>query len=486
METSALALLDEPAERGARLIALQRLDELQRQRQRLAAADRDPGTLHDFRVALRRLRSWLRGLKPVLRGSTPQGARRRLRRIARESNIGRDAEVLLTWLDRVLPELPPRGRATARWLRDRFEQQRREAEASLASLLARDFDRTRDRLTRALSEYRLEAHIQHGIRTVPLAGVMAERLRAHAESLRRDLAAVHAADDDAAAHRARIAGKRLRYLLEPIATDVPGILPVIDELRGLQDVLGDLHDAHLWLLILREVVAEHAVDVPSPPSRAGRRDASRSSSRAPVPSHAGLVLLARLAREQAERAYARYRRRWTPKQTASFFRRLDRVLRRLEMRGRPAVEIERKFLLRSLPPDLPRARVRELAQGYLPGTRLVERVRSVREDGRVRYYRTVKTGSGVVRTELEEETTRAIFETLWPLTKGRRVTKRRHAVPEGPLTWEIDEFTDRKLVLAEVELPETSTEVVLPAWLAEVVEREVTGDPAYLNVNLAR
>lgn len=485
MEPSALALLDEPAERGARLIALQRLDDLQRERARLAGADRDPGALHDFRVALRRLRSWLRGLRPVLRGSTPRGVRRRLRRIARESNIGRDAEVLLTWLDGVLPDLAPRGRGTARWLRDRFEQQRREAVASLESLLARDFDRTSERLTRALSVYRVEAHIQQGIRTVPLAGVMAGRLRVHADTLRHDLAAVHAAADDAAAHRARIAGKRLRYLLEPIATEVPGILPVIDELKGLQDVLGELHDAHLWLLILREVVAEHALDVPSP-ARAGRRVASPSSSRAHAPSHTGLVLLARLAREQSERSYARYRRRWTPKRTASFFRRLDGVLRRLEARGRPAVEIERKFLLRSMPSGLPAARVRELSQGYLPGTRLVERVRSVREDGRVRYYRTVKTGSGVVRTELEEETTRAIFETLWPLTKGRRVSKRRHVVPAGPLTWEIDEFTDRTLVLAEVELPEAGTEVQLPAWLAGVVEREVTDDPAYLNVNLAR
>jgi len=100
-------------------------------------------------------------------------------------------------------------------------------------------------------------------------------------------------------------------------------------------------------------------------------------------------------------------------------------------------------------------------------------------------------GTGLVRTELEEETTRAVFEAMWPLTEGRRLTKRRHAVPDNgagtvSLVWEIDEFTDRPLVLAEVELPDEGTEVRMPPWLAPVVERDVTDDPAYLNVNLAR
>ena len=52
--------------------------------------------------------------------------------------------------------------------------------------------------------------------------------------------------------------------------------------------------------------------------------------------------------------------------------------------------------------------------------------------------------------------------------------------------WEVDEFTDRDLVLAEVELPSEDVEPRLPEWIAPYVEREVTGEPEYLNVNLAR
>ncbi len=65
------------------------------------------------------------------------------------------------------------------------------------------------------------------------------------------------------------------------------------------------------------------------------------------------------------------------------------------------------------------------------------------------------------------------------------MAKRRHRVPEGSLVWEIDEFTDRDLVLAEIELPARSADVPLPDWLRPLVVRDVTDDPAYLNENLA-
>ncbi|HWP72547.1 MAG TPA: hypothetical protein VNM36_15645, partial [Gemmatimonadaceae bacterium] len=91
-----------------------------------------------------------------------------------------------------------------------------------------------------------------------------------------------------------------------------------------------------------------------------------------------------------------------------------------------------------------------------------------------------------VRTELEEETSPEMFKTLWPLTKGRRLTKKRHRVPQGDFTWEIDEFTDRDLVLAEIELPSADTQVELPDWLKPWVDREVTGEVAFLNSTLAK
>lgn len=116
----------------------------------------------------------------------------------------------------------------------------------------------------------------------------------------------------------------------------------------------------------------------------------------------------------------------------------------------------------------------------------MERVRRTRSRAGERFHRTVKSGIGLTRLEIEEPCTREVFDALWPLTAGRRVTKRRHRARHGDLTWEIDEFTDRDLVLAEVELPGADHPVTVPDWLEPVVVREVTGDPAYANSTLAR
>ena len=94
--------------------------------------------------------------------------------------------------------------------------------------------------------------------------------------------------------------------------------------------------------------------------------------------------------------------------------------------------------------------------------------------------------AGIRRIELEDETTREVFEAMWPLTEGRRVAKRRYRIPDGDLLWEIDEFTDRDLVLAEVELQSADGKVEPPAWLAPLLVGEVTDDPAYTNFSLAR
>jgi CYTH domain-containing protein len=98
----------------------------------------------------------------------------------------------------------------------------------------------------------------------------------------------------------------------------------------------------------------------------------------------------------------------------------------------------------------------------------------------------VKVGAGLTRVEHEEETTAEVFKRAWPLTKGRRVRKRRHEVPAGEFVWHIDEFSGRKLVLAEIELPSEDTAVEPPEWLRPHIVRDVTDEPEYQNVNLAR
>ncbi len=154
---------------------------------------------------------------------------------------------------------------------------------------------------------------------------------------------------------------------------------------------------------------------------------------------------------------------------------------------RPLPEIERKYLLTALPPRVHSAGSVHIHQGYLPGVRITERVRRTVGDEGTRYYRTIKSGSGIERLEIEEETDERFFSTVWPLTRGHRVEKRRYRVPDGDVTWEVDEFLDREgLWVAEVELRTVEQRVVAPDWLAPSIEREVTDEDEYTNYALSK
>lgn len=149
-------------------------------------------------------------------------------------------------------------------------------------------------------------------------------------------------------------------------------------------------------------------------------------------------------------------------------------------------EIERKYLLRSMPERAREGRAIRMQQGYLPGTNIHERVRREESAEGLTLRRTIKLGRGVERIEVEESIEQALFDGLYALTEGARLEKTRYVVADGALHWEIDQFTDRPLVLAEIELPSAAHAVVFPAWLAPFVEREVTDERAYLNLFLAR
>jgi adenylate cyclase len=147
------------------------------------------------------------------------------------------------------------------------------------------------------------------------------------------------------------------------------------------------------------------------------------------------------------------------------------------------MEIERKFVLERLPPDLGDGTAIE--QGYL----------AVGEDGvevRVRRYGnectlTVKSGPAHVRTEEEFDIDARRFDALWPLTEGRRIVKTRHRIAldgEG-LTAEVDVYhgAHERLVVAEIEFDDeaASDRFQAPDWLG----REVTGESRYANQQLA-
>jgi len=148
-----------------------------------------------------------------------------------------------------------------------------------------------------------------------------------------------------------------------------------------------------------------------------------------------------------------------------------------------AREIERKFLVKR---ELwqPTSRSGEYCrQGYLSTD--PERVVRVRVLGD-RAFLTVKgMQQGIARTEFEYAIPRPDAETMLSKLCVQPVIEkiRFHETFDGHI-WDVDDFlgANRGLVVAEIELPSLDAVVTLPPWVGE----DVSDDPRYLNVNLAR
>jgi CYTH domain-containing protein len=97
----------------------------------------------------------------------------------------------------------------------------------------------------------------------------------------------------------------------------------------------------------------------------------------------------------------------------------------------------------------------------------------------------MKDGVGMVRQEIEREVTPEQFDRNWPRTRGRRLSKTRYRLRDGKALWEIDVFDGDDLAVAEVELPSADARFDIPPWLAPVIVRDVTDDPAYTNAAIA-
>ena len=238
------ALLARPPEEASRLVALTLLARVEEAAGRLSEPD-DAEALHDFRVALRRLRSVLRAYREPLSGSLKKRHRRQLRELADATGPGRDAEVAAGWVAAQHDTLPAGQAAGARRLFDRLEARRGKGYEKLRRRLALEFAPLAEELQRTFGVYTREVRLAGDSGSDTFGELVARETRRDLGRLLAALDAVCAVDDAAACHRARIAGKRLRYLLEPLTGDLGAVQPILRMLKRLQDLLGELNDAHV-------------------------------------------------------------------------------------------------------------------------------------------------------------------------------------------------------------------------------------------------
>ncbi|MFM9271384.1 CHAD domain-containing protein [Halomonas elongata] len=238
----------------------------------------DAEGLHDFRVALRRLRAWLQAYRGQPGIDFPRPLRRDLRDLARATNRARDGEVMLAWLVQVLPGLPAAERGAGEWWRQRLEHEVAEAYTAADLAIETHFSELEARLRKRLDKLRTskKAHAPNfGEASAQALSRLSERLVAEVE-------AVGSVDEAESLHRPRITGKRIRYLLRPWRKASPHCRRAERAMKDFQDAFGVLHDD----LVREAAIRAMALDQASEELDARLAEAARGAApRASAPRH---------------------------------------------------------------------------------------------------------------------------------------------------------------------------------------------------------
>ena len=195
----------------------------QRAHRHLDTADRR--SIHTFRVAVRRLHTWLSipGLLPV----TDKKLLRRLKHHIKATNALRDAAIHNKWL-------------------------KKHGYSQRIALKPPSLPHRWNRLCRRLeTSIETAAQIHEDRLNEPFSCRGASVVQALFDEFATALLTIHGAEDIRGIHHSRILAKRLRYMLEPFAASDKQAEQLMQEMVSFQDYTGMLHD----LATMRDALA---------------------------------------------------------------------------------------------------------------------------------------------------------------------------------------------------------------------------------------
>lgn len=194
-----------------------------------------PDGVHDARVASRRIRELL----ALVDGSHVDDVRTRIKKMGRALGRVRDVDVRIALLTRLESRIPPAAPALVT-LRQTLEQKRAKRLRGLIKKLERlRLDPVIDEPARHTIRSSLSHRAAWSHWTASLRRILAARSCAAVEAIDR-ASGVYFPNR---IHRVRIALKKMRYAME-IANEsgVADLGGQIEELKEMQDALGELHD----------------------------------------------------------------------------------------------------------------------------------------------------------------------------------------------------------------------------------------------------
>jgi CHAD domain-containing protein len=185
--------------------------------------------LHDFRVSVRRLRSFLKSYESYIRDAEKH--REGFSSIMTLTNVGRDNEVHHIWLNIRQKKATDVEQQGMRYLQEHLSSE----DALKVEKVKKQFASAARKLEKAFAKDLKEEK--------SFENVTAKVIQRYSGHLGKRLTNIQKPEDEKALHAARIMAKKLRYTLELLETSEAK--PLIKELKGLQDIAGELHDLQL-------------------------------------------------------------------------------------------------------------------------------------------------------------------------------------------------------------------------------------------------
>lgn len=201
--------------------------------------------VHDLRVVLRRCRSLADGFRAL----DPDKQWRKMRRSATAlfDSMGalRDSHVMQEWVEKLGQESDPVTQSLLAHFKQQESDLKEQARSAINSFDLKQWKQLTLSLPRRAARLPLNSEVFQALALEKLT--VARRLQSLALK----------SESDAALHRLRIALKKFRYVVE-------NFLPRLhaewgDDLKQLQDLLGEVHD----LDVLRQTISQVCADLPS-------------------------------------------------------------------------------------------------------------------------------------------------------------------------------------------------------------------------------
>jgi CYTH domain-containing protein len=156
------------------------------------------------------------------------------------------------------------------------------------------------------------------------------------------------------------------------------------------------------------------------------------------------------------------------------------------------LEIERKFLLKAMPNIVADESI-EICQYYLKNNdNEWERVRSWKSNKKdIIYTHNIKKFiSSGINEEYEnviskDEFLKFVSKCFLPNTESRYILKNRSIYIDNNLKWEVDNFKDCQLIIAELEIPYKEYKITIPNFIQEKLLIDITELNQFTNINLS-